>query len=257
MQTCIFSQLVTLNPDALEISAGEWEGRSPTYRFTDQGRKDNVLCLQELNERVFYVSGREPLTLHEGELVFIPVTSCYTSVASDRIRWRSVNFNLTLGGDILYINEPFRIMKNGGDYHSLIEHVIACGHSPLRAKGALFTLLGALCENLREESYQSSGFSSIYECVARMEQHPEQPFSVEETARKCFLSDTSFRTKFRQITGFTPTEYRNHLRIERADAMLRTENFTLDAVAEMLGFWDTAHFCRVYKKLRGHTPGGR
>ena len=115
-----------------------------------------------------------------------------------------------------------------------------------------------LCENLREESYQGGGFSSIYEFVTRMEQHPEYPFSVEEAARKCFLSDTSFRAKFRQITGgFTPTEYRNRLWIDRADAMIGTGNFTLDAVAEMLGFWDTAHFCRVYKKLRGHTPGGR
>lgn len=258
MQTCDFSRLMTLSPDAQEISAGVWESSKPIFRFTDRGRHDNVLCLQEKGDRVFYAAGREPLTLHEGELIFIPITTCYTSVAFERIRWRSVNFRLMLGGELLYINEPFRILKNGGDYRSLMENTADCGHSPLRAKSALFALLAEICENAREDAVRKGGFSSIYEVVTAMEQHPEHPFSVAEAARMCYLSDTGFRTKFKQITGgFTPMEYRNRLRIDRVDALIRTENFTLDAIAEMLGFWDCAHLCRIYKQVRGCTPGQR
>lgn len=260
MITTDFIGLPRLNPDASLLQASYYMTPDKhVVRYGGGGRTDSLLCLQTEGERCYHVAGSEPFVLHKNEIIFIPVTSRYVSTAdSPPTGWHSVNFNLYCAGETIFVSEPFRILKNGLDYLPLFEAVEAGSHSPLRGKAALFALLGALCENLREESYQGGGFSSIYEFVTRMEQHPEYPFSVEEAARKCFLSDTSFRARFRQITGgFTPTEYRNRLRIDRADAMIGTGNFTLDAVAEMLGFWDTAHFCRVYKKLRGHTPGGR
>jgi len=259
MITTDFIGLPRLNPDASLLQASYYMAPDKHVVRYGGGRTDSLLCLQAEGERCYHVAGSEPFVLHENEAIFIPVTSRYVSTAdSPPTGWHSVNFNLYCGSETIFVSEPFRILKNGLDYLPLIEAVEASSHSPLRGKAALFSLLGALCENLREESYQGSGYSSIYEFVTRMEQHPEYSFSVEEAARKCFLSDTSFRAKFRQITGgFTPTEYRNRLRIDRADAMIGTGNFTLDAIADILGFWDTAHFCRVYKKLRGHTPGGR
>jgi AraC-like DNA-binding protein len=257
--TTDFIGLPRLNPDASLVQSSFFATPDKhAVRYSGGGRPDSLICLQGEGERLYHVAGMEPFVLHENELIFIPITSRYVSVSdSPPTGWYSVNFNLYCGAEQVYIGEPFRIIKNGLDYLPLIEAVRHNIHSPLRSKAALLNLLAALCENLRAETYREDGFSSIYECVARMEQHPERSFSVEHAAKKCFLSDTSFRAKFKQITGFTPTEYRNHLRIERADAMLRTENFTLDAIAEMLGFWDSAHFCRVYKQLRGHTPGGR
>ena len=41
-----------------------------------------------------------------------------------------------------------------------------------------------------------------------------------------------------------------------ADELLRSGSFTVAEVAAALGFFDTAHFCRTYKKLRGAPPGG-
>ena len=259
MITTDFIGLPRLNPDASLLQASYYMTPDKhVVRYGGGGRTDSLLCLQAEGERRYHVAGNEPFVLHKNEIIFIPVTSRYVSTAdSPPTGWHSVNFNLYCAGETIFVSEPFRILKNGLDYLPLIEAVEASSHSPLRSKAALFTLLAALSDNLRAETYREERFSSIYEFVARMEQHPEWSFSVEHAAKKCFLSDTSFRAKFKQITGFTPTEYRNHLRIERADAMLRTENFTLDAIAEMLGFWDSAHFCRVYKQLRGHTPGGR
>lgn len=45
------------------------------------------------------------------------------------------------------------------------------------------------------------------------------------------------------------------MRIDHAGALISTEDSILDEIADMLGFYDCSHLCRVYKRLRGHTLG--
>ena len=93
--------------------------------------------------------------------------------------------------------------------------------------------------------------------ILALESRLDEPVDIASLARLCCMSETSFREKFKRFTGgVAPLEYRSRLRIERADELLRSGSFTVAEVAAALGFFDTAHFCRTYKKLRGAPPGG-
>ncbi|MBQ2118450.1 MAG: helix-turn-helix domain-containing protein, partial [Clostridia bacterium] len=64
-----------------------------------------------------------------------------------------------------------------------------------------------------------------------------------------------FRARFKQFSGgLSPSEYRNRLRVRKAQELLSSSLWTTDLIAETLGFYDTSHFYRIYKKYTGKTP---
>ncbi|MBE6611910.1 MAG: helix-turn-helix transcriptional regulator [Ruminococcaceae bacterium] len=259
MKSVTFSMLMNMDVEVSIKSAGlAAPSVVNTTRFVGEGRKSNLLCALLAGERQYRANDKPAFSLSPGELLFIPTTSCYLSVATEKgTSWYYVDFNLFSDGEELYITEPFRVMRDEACLEGL-RAVVECGQSKLRAKSAMLTLLAGISERDRAADIERGGFSSIYEAILAIEQHPEREFSVSELARRCFLSDTGFREKFKRFTGgLAPMAYRTKPRLERADALLGTGTLSLDEIAETLGFWDTAHFCRVYKKLRGHTPTGK
>jgi AraC-like DNA-binding protein len=184
------------------------------------------------------------------------MTSCYTSRSEPgHTVWSFVDFDLRLNGKDIYLDEPFYIMRDAEELLPILHTMASPGAESLAVKGMLFSLLANMIERMRAKEISDRGFFSIYEAVKEIERHPERNFSVHELARLCYLSDTGFREKFKRFTGgIAPIEYRNRLRIQRANSMLKSENFTLENIAEQLGFWDAAHFCRVYKSFHGHAP---
>ena len=224
--------------------------------FSGTGRKNNLICILEEGERYYQLPNGENFVLYKNDLIFIPVTSCYTSRSDPgHTVWSYVDFDLRINGEDIYLDEPFFIHHDAEEFIPIMQAMAAPGAGALAVKGMLFTLLANMIECMRTKDMTERGFSTIYEVVKKIERNPEQNFSVHELAGLCYLSDTGFREKFKRFTGgIAPVEYRNRLRIDRADSMLKSENFTLETIAEQLGFWDAAHFCRVYKSFHGHAP---
>ena len=100
----------------------------------------------------------------------------------------------------------------------------------------------------------SKAARQILPAVEHIESHPELNTSVSELANLCFLSESYFRVQFRGHFGCSPTDYRNRLRVEKAQELLDSSLWTTELIAEKLGFCDTSHFYRVYKKIMGTTP---
>ena len=257
MITAKLSDLPAMDADASAIFAGRCvtSAKSVT-NYTGEGRKNNLLCILEEGERRYETGGGETFILYKNELLFIPVTSCYRSRSEPgRTVWNFVDFDLHLGGEEIFLDAPFCILHDAAEFLPALRAMAAPGASRLAVKGMLLTLLAEVAECVRARDIAERGFFSIYEAVRQIERHPERNFSVHELAGMCYLSDTGFREKFKRFTGgIAPVEYRNRLRIERAEAMLASGDYTIEAVAEQLGFWDSAHFCRVWRKLRGSAP---
>jgi AraC-like DNA-binding protein len=266
MITAKLSDLPAMDADASAIFAGRCETSAKSMtNFMGEGRKNNLLCILEEGERHYEMGGGEAFTLYKNELLFIPVTSRYTSRSDPgttavctvpvHTAWSFVDFDLHLGGEEIFLDAPFCILHDAAEFLPAMHAMAAPGASRMAVKGMLLTLLSSVAGRIREREIAEGGFFSIYEAVKAIEQHPERSFSVHELAGMCYLSDTGFREKFKRFTGgIAPVEYRNRLRIERAEAMLASGDYTIEAVAEQLGFWDSAHFCRVWRKLRGSAP---
>ncbi|KAF1068514.1 MAG: HTH-type transcriptional activator RhaR [Pseudomonas citronellolis] len=84
----------------------------------------------------------------------------------------------------------------------------------------------------------------------------DEGISVTRVADACALSRSHFTRKFKLSTGLSPHEWLRHQRVERAKVMLRETGCTLSDIGAACGFFDQAHFCRIFSRLEGVTPQG-
>jgi AraC-like DNA-binding protein len=78
---------------------------------------------------------------------------------------------------------------------------------------------------------------------------------VEDLARMVNMHPMHLTRLFKQLTGVTPHRYVLEKKIGKAKDFLRYYNESLTTTAEELGFHDYSHFCRVFTRLAGVTPG--
>nr|WP_312969975.1 AraC family transcriptional regulator [Pseudomonas sp.] len=78
--------------------------------------------------------------------------------------------------------------------------------------------------------------------------------SVAEVAEACALSRSHFTRKFKESTLLSPHVWLRQQRVDKAMALLRHSQLSLTQVAMECGFFDQAHFCRVFARSQGMTP---
>lgn len=65
---------------------------------------------------------------------------------------------------------------------------------------------------------------------------------------------TTLNARFKSETGMTVMDYLNHLRIEIACSLLKNTDLTVQEILARVGFKDTAHFGRIFRKYKQMTP---
>jgi AraC-like DNA-binding protein len=86
-----------------------------------------------------------------------------------------------------------------------------------------------------------------------IELHPENNISIEEMARKAFLSKYYFIKSFKQGVGLTPHQFQIQNRVRKAQRIIdKIPNLT--EVALTTGFCDQSHFIKQFKRIVGLTP---
>jgi AraC family transcriptional regulator len=78
---------------------------------------------------------------------------------------------------------------------------------------------------------------------------------LNDLARECGLSLTSFTRAFRNTVGIPPHRWVIQQRIELAKSMLRGDSKSLAEIALECGFSDQSHFTRFFTAIVGASPG--
>lgn len=76
---------------------------------------------------------------------------------------------------------------------------------------------------------------------------------VEEVAALCYMSPSRFFEVFREAVGVSPIQYKNQIKLARAEALL-LQGKTTDEVCEILHFSSPTFMRRMMKKHLGLTP---
>jgi len=90
--------------------------------------------------------------------------------------------------------------------------------------------------------------------IAMMQKKIPSIVSLQEFADFAKLSVSHFSAIFREKTGYSPIEYFNHLKIQKACQYLLLTNMTVKEIAVQLGIDDQYYFSRMFSKLMGHSP---
>lgn len=78
--------------------------------------------------------------------------------------------------------------------------------------------------------------------------------SLEELAQQVLLSPHYLSHVFSETCGESITEYLKKIRLNRAQAMLRTSEKSVAEIAASVGYADPNYFTRVFKSLTGKSP---
>lgn len=77
---------------------------------------------------------------------------------------------------------------------------------------------------------------------------------LREVARQLGLGYETFRKAFTQRLGVPPSRYGEHRRIDRAKQLLLSRRISNKELADLLGYYDEAHFSRAFKRVTGASP---
>lgn len=111
-------------------------------------------------------------------------------------------------------------------------------------------------EEKAEEPQDSAANSFIVrQARAYIAQHCADKLSLQEVADHCFISQWHLSKLLNKHLGQTFYDLLNAERMQRAKELLENPALRISEIAEEVGYADTAHFSRVFKKLEGVAPG--
>jgi transcriptional regulator GlxA family with amidase domain len=90
--------------------------------------------------------------------------------------------------------------------------------------------------------------------IDKISTHLEQNFSLAELASLACLSVTQFKKVFKDSLGCSTSAYVNHLRMQKAKALLTHTDLPISLVAEQIGYAASSAFCRKFKAHYGQSP---
>lgn len=126
-------------------------------------------------------------------------------------------------------------------------------------KGNLITLL-ALLGRVWEKQFSSNRHSydgkreMLSEALKYIEQNVNDDFKIDDLAARVYLSPNFFRKIFRKVTGLTPIEYINKIRISKATRLLLEQSNSISGVSESVGINDINYFSRLFRTIIGCSP---
>ena len=79
--------------------------------------------------------------------------------------------------------------------------------------------------------------------------------SIPRLAELCGMSEAAFYRAFRACVELSPKQYWLQLRLDKARQLLTDATLSVADIAFHLGFCDEAHFCKLFRRYTGFTPG--
>lgn len=119
---------------------------------------------------------------------------------------------------------------------------------------ALQTMTERLDKNKPEEAEpqsQNAGRFLVNQAVAYMEKHYAEKITLQDVADACYVSQWHLSKLINRYMEKNFYDILNSIRINAAKELLHDPSLKIGDIGEMIGYADTAHFARVFKKLTG------
>jgi AraC-like DNA-binding protein len=235
----------------------EWRNNE-SYRYIDTPRPNNGLIYITCQKAVFAPVNGPAILACQGDVLLLPKGSSYTATfytdGNTEIASILVNFDIrTEAGVLCGFDGSPKLVPNDPDwkqFFSRMAHIYRSRTYPH------LELTEALCQFFLKLNRQrpESTPSPIYPVLSYMDHHLHKELYIPELAKSAGMSESVFRKVFRQHTGQSPAAYITAMKIRKAKELLSSQDITLDQISALLGFFDTAYFCKVFKKETGLTP---
>lgn len=90
--------------------------------------------------------------------------------------------------------------------------------------------------------------------ISKLEKNPRFFTGIEQLAGEVNMGTTRFKKVFKEVTGFSPINYRKIIILQRAKLQLEETSLSVAVVSQRAGYRSVSSFVRAFKELTGVTP---
>ena len=126
---------------------------------------------------------------------------------------------------------------------------------PLVMREIIFRLLQGEQGGWLRHTAVLGGYSHrIAEALERLRQDFDKALRIEDLAQDVGMSVSSFHHHFKAVTAMSPMQFQKRMRLQEARRLMLYENFDAARAGFQVGYEDTSHFSREYKRQFGQPP---
>lgn len=111
----------------------------------------------------------------------------------------------------------------------------------------------AQIRKISDKAIHKNNEDFIQNIVDYLDKHFTEPLSLQDLGNKFHISPSYLSHIFKAEIGLPLMKYLMYRRIGEAQSLLMNTSLPINAIGEQLGFHDTAHFSRMFKKYIGTT----
>ena len=128
--------------------------------------------------------------------------------------------------------------------------------APLVIKEIIYRLLAGGQGARLAHLLTASDTRRISKAIGHLREHFDEPLKMEVIARDLGMSVSGFHHHFKSVTSMSPLQFQKHLRLQEARRLMLGEDLDAASAAFRVGYQDTSHFSREYKRHFGAPPHG-
>lgn len=102
-----------------------------------------------------------------------------------------------------------------------------------------------------EEQSRNAGSFIVNQALAYMETHYRDKLTLQTVADCCYVSQWHLSKLLNRFVQKSFYDILNAIRIRKAKELLSDPKLKIGDISDMIGYADTAHFARTFKKLEG------
>ena len=239
--------------------------RLPTW--SPRGRVDYQLLYVAAGKAHFYIGGEDKVVTAGHMVLYQPKEEQhYEYFGADKPEVYWVHFT---GGDVRNTLRHYDIPLNDHVFYcgtpstyvllfkQMIEELQTCrvGYEELLEMCFRELLLVIQRTRLEKPSIVST---QVQEEMAFARQyfheHYNEPINIEDFAQSRHMSISLFMRNFKKVYEISPKQYILNLRMNNAQSLLETTDYTVSEIAAIVGYDNPLYFSRLYHKQKGQAP---
>ncbi len=231
--------------------------------FREYPRPHTCMGLILEGQGTFSSEGEEDILVRPGDIIYVPITTRYASYWKGEPKVSYISMHFIFESPLLTAQQRnFRLQKLSlPDFPALknaFEQALTAYQGDedqqLLALGIFFWTISRVFPLLRVRE-NGKRDQRIERAVEYLEQHCEEPVSINRLAEISNMSVSHFHSCFKRSVSMTPIEYKNRVCIERAMRLLKTdETRSIEEISGLLGFGSAEYFRRIFKRMTGMSP---